>query len=101
MDFFLENGRKKIKECEGNEPKGNAEAFRFPVFDENQGPSDGEPAVRERGTHYQFNLQYCKPVSHPKSFEEAGLLGILTISLQSTAGQVLWWVDSTAYIIFS
>lgn len=57
----------------------------------------------ERGalTCFQFNLQYSKSVSHSKSFEEADLIGIHIISLQLTAGQVLWWVDCTAYVLFN
>lgn len=44
-------GDRQSKECEGNQSRGNAEAFQFPVLGENEGLNDGEPTARERGTH--------------------------------------------------
>lgn len=39
------------KKYEGSQSRGVAEAFQFPVLGKNEGPSDEQPAVRERSTH--------------------------------------------------
>lgn len=70
--FFLHNRERRARSVKGI--RQQEKLFSFLIMVRIRNPMMGTLQLgRGALPYYQFNLQYCKSVSHLKSFEEADL----------------------------